>query len=122
LNGTEVLRFNAEQWIVINYLSRHGLDLDALPHGYDAEAATAHAHRELVGKHFALSSWFRVGLGTQKHRISSFSLDNMYTQREWAEEFFGRRSIVDPERIAISTAYHPFVRAIAKRLKRLNIA
>lgn len=115
-----LLRYNAEQWIAVNYLARHGLDLDLLPDGYVTGSEIASTFHELVGQHFALSSWFRLGLGTQKHRISSFSLDKMYTHREWAEDFYGYHSLFDPERLAVSVAYHPLVRASAKQLKRIR--
>lgn len=122
VRGEPVLRYNAEQWITINFLARHGLNLDTLSDGYVSDPATVHAYRAMVGRHFAMSSWFRLGLSTQKHHISSFSLDNMYTHREWAEEFLDRRSLLDPERIVLSVAYHPMVRAAVKRLQRSLVA
>ena len=122
LNGESLLRFNAEQWIVVNFLARYGLDLDTLPNGYVTGATIARVHSELVGRYFALTSWFRLGLGTQKHRIATFSLDEMYTHREWAEEFFDRHKFLDPERMIISAVYHPLIRATAKRLRKLLIA
>lgn len=117
-NGQPNTRYNAEQWIALNYLARHGLDLDLCPDGYATGPAIASAHEKFVGAHFALSSWFRLGIRTQKHRISSFSLNRMYTNQEWMDAFVGRSFGFDFERLAISVAHHPTVRKIAKRVLR----
>lgn len=116
--GQLTTRYNAEQWIAINYLARHGLDLSTFPNGFVINPAVAQAHHDIVGSHFAMKSWFGIGVRTQKHRISSFSLDRMYTDREWKEEFFQDRIFFDPERLAVSAAYHSVVRKLARRLKR----
>lgn len=116
--GDTVLRYNAEQWITVNFLTKHGLDINVISDGYVTGASIEESHRRIVGKHFVMSSWFRLGLRTQKHRISSFSLDNMYTHCEWAEEFLMQRSFFDFERMAISAAYHPAARIFTKRLRR----
>lgn len=118
VNGQANTLYNAEQWIVMNYLVRHGLDVSVFPNGHDQNPDIARAHEDFVGRHFALSSWFRLGMKTQKHRISSFSLDRMYTHREWAEAFSRQRRGLDLERLAISVLYHPTVRRLARRILR----
>jgi hypothetical protein len=120
--GESVLRFNAEQWITLNYLFRHGLDFMSLTDGYQISSQTVDAHYQLLGRHFALTSWFRLGMGTQKHRIFSFSLDRMYTQREWDSDFAEKYFLMDFERFAVSALYSKLARVTAQLMRRFRNA
>ena len=115
VDGHSRVRYNAEQWIALNFFKSRGLDLKNFPNGYVDGKEVSRLHMELIGQYFTLSSWYRLGLKTQKHRITSFSLDNMYTQKEWLRSFCGTGDGVDLERLVIAGLYNSRLRRFIRR-------
>ena len=117
-----LLRFNAEQWIATNFLARRGLDLEKITDGHQTDTLMREAHYELLGKFFTMKSFFSLGIRTQKHRIRSFSLDTMYTEKEWLKDIEGKSHLFDGERLMINALYSGIARAGFRLIKAISRA
>ncbi len=118
VDGNTALRYNAEQWIAMNFLMNVNKQFAFPPHGYCADNDIKRLHTEFIGKYFALKSYYALGIKTLKHRISSFNFPIMYTEREWNNEFNNKFKFIDIERLVTTALYSSISRKLARAIRR----
>lgn len=113
LHGNKLTqKYNAEQWITINYLQTIVDNFPELADGYQFDEYLYSMHKTILRDSFQLEYLNKLGLKSLKYRIYFFALDRMYTKKEWNNDIHGTKYYIDVKRVLYNMITNKILRGI----------
>lgn len=120
-------RFNAEQWITINYLKKIGYCLNDFDNGFSFNDNLIKINDRAVSSLFFIRNMESLGFRSQKYKVYNFSMKYMYTEKEWLNLFMQSNGVsftvfkkiyffLDFERYFYNVISNKTLRIILKRI------
>jgi len=112
-----LLRYNAEQWFMINMI--FGSELNhRFPHTACYTDELLALHKSLI-RELIIIGPFKINLKSTKYNLFRFDYKNMYTFKEWKKELFEVNVLNDPERWVYTLVANPIIRNWLKKLNKV---